>query len=108
MIFLSISNRGLHLGQGRYGRLQILCLDEMMAHLINFNLLIGSSVLVFIFLILLTSSISFTLGYSISWIEIFLATCISLAFGWWGVSRYFKEHKLKTFGILCSTVVILF
>ena len=79
-----------------------------MVHLINFNLLIGSSILVFIFSILLTSSISFTLGYSISWIEIFLAICISLAFDWWGVSRYFREHRLKTLGILCSSVLIIF
>lgn len=79
-----------------------------MAHLITFNLLIGSTIFVFIFSILLTSSISFALGYSISWIEIFLATCISLAFDWWGINRYFKEHKLKTFGILCSLVLFMF
>lgn len=73
----------------------------------SFNLLLGSSILVFISSILLISSISYFLSYSISWIEIFLATCISLSFQWWGVNRYFKEHKLKTFVILCSSLSII-
>ena len=76
--------------------------------LANLSLVIGSALLIFISSILLVTSISFGLGYSISGIEIYLAIFITVLFVAWGARQYFTDSALKHFVAVLLFLAILF
>lgn len=67
------------------------------ARLGNLSLLIGSALLIVISSVLLISSVSFALGYSISGVEIYFAIFISVLWIAWSAHQYFKDSALMVF-----------
>lgn len=75
--------------------------------LANLSLVIGSALLIFIFSILLITSMSFALGYSIWGIEIYVAIFFTIMFIAWGTHRYFKGSVLEYLGAILIFLTVL-
>lgn len=76
------------------------------AKLGNLSLVIGSSLVFLIFSILLITSISLALGYSILRIEIYLAVFATVLFIAWATRQYFEAPVLKVFAVVTIFLAI--
>lgn len=72
------------------------------------NLVIGTTILVFAFSILIVSTLLFALGQPMSGLNLVLAVLVTAGFLWLGVRRSFYHHKIKIFISLALTLVLIF
>lgn len=73
-----------------------------------FSLLLGSTLLAFMFFILLLASLGFIVGIPLTGVTIWLAAICTFIYGYIGTRFYFKEETPKIFPKLCIGIVLLF
>lgn len=75
----------------------------------NFSILVGAILVAFVCSILLVSSLLFSLGVSLSWFQVPLATAMAAGFGWWVANQYFPQERvcilMLAVGICVAAVV---
>lgn len=76
--------------------------------LASFSLLLGSTLLAFMFFILLLASIGFVIGIPMTAITIWLAGIGTFAYAYMGTRHYFKEQTSKILPKVCAGFLILF
>lgn len=73
-----------------------------------FSLVAGSTLLAFMFFILLVSSLGFMLGMTISTATIYLSLICTFIYGFMMTKFYFKQKTWQVFAKLCLLLILLF
>lgn len=76
--------------------------------LASFSFLLGSTLLAFMFFILLLGSLGFVVGMPLTGVTIWLSAICTFVYGYVGTRFYFKEEASRIFPKLGVSVVVLF
>ncbi len=76
--------------------------------LASFSFLLGSTLLAFMFFILLVASLGFFVGMPLTGVTIWLAAICTFVYAYMGTRFYFKDDTPKIFPRLCGGTVLVF